>query len=50
MKKYTTPGLELQHISTTDIMTGSSDGDLVKVFLGSNDEGYMGDSLDFSKF
>ena len=48
MKKYMAPCLELQHISTTDIMTGS--GNIAKDFMGFIDGGYMGDQLDFSNF
>ena len=49
MKKYMTPCLELQHISTTDIMTGSVEN-IAKEFLGFSDGGYMGDQLDFRNF
>ena len=44
MKKYTTPSLELQTLSSEDIMTAST---YVK-FAGLGTIDYAGDTLDFS--
>lgn len=50
MKKYTTPNLELQLISTTDIMTGSGNTPTSFAGLFEGESNYVGNSLDFSNF
>ena len=49
MKKYMTPSLELQMVSSEDIMTASNN---VNVAFGGLNVGtdYVGESLDFSDF
>lgn len=49
MKNYITPALELQLISSEDIMTASNDPD-VKFGGFSISTDYVGESLDFSNF